>query len=175
MYKTINDIVLKQTSAEWPEQYDAFMDGVQVGYLKMKKGEFTVRVPDWGDQIVFRADTQGSSCFDNSERDFFLAKAKTAILKKWAQENNANIIITECPVDNLSRQDLQDIAKMLSPDENTPVVIVNEEIMAHLKSQIVSYTAPAAPLPDIGIIQDTPKNYITGKQLPKKNKKWKKR
>jgi hypothetical protein len=65
-----------------PEQYDAFLDGEQVGYLRLRHGHFTVECPDCGGCLVYEADPEGQGAFDDEERDYYLRFAVNAI-HRW--------------------------------------------------------------------------------------------
>lgn len=81
------EIELKQTCGESPEQYDAFYKGEQVGYLRLRHGEFRVDYPDCGDETIFYSEEmQGDGNFKDDERDEFLLKAKQAIVKRLKEE-----------------------------------------------------------------------------------------
>lgn len=86
-----DDIKLVKTCGSYPEQYDAFLDGVQVGYLRLRHGAFTVSCPDAGDKIIFSAEPEGDGEFQEFERDFYLGVAKQAIeefyLKKFTPDH----------------------------------------------------------------------------------------
>ena len=79
-------IVLKRTCFACPEQYDAFMDGTdgpQVGYLRLRHGEFRVWFPDAGsNECIYDADPTGDGIFDDDERDYHLRFAVDAIEKR---------------------------------------------------------------------------------------------
>lgn len=83
MGATINDIELKLTCGACPEQYDAFIDDKQVGYLRLRFGYFSVETPDYGGDLVFEHEFEDGwkGEFDEDERELFLNKAKEAILK----------------------------------------------------------------------------------------------
>lgn len=87
---TAKDIDLEQTCAACPEQYDAYARGlVQVGYLRLRWGSFTVSCPDYGGEVVYSADIGSgwSGCFrSGSERVHHLNKARKAIAK-WVNEH----------------------------------------------------------------------------------------
>ena len=51
-----SDIELKRTCYACPEQYDAFLGGRQVGYLRLRHGYFSVDVPDAGGDTIYDAD-----------------------------------------------------------------------------------------------------------------------
>lgn len=78
--KNINDIQLEQTCGACPEQYDAFLDGKIVGYLRLRHGYFRVAVPDCGGKTIYTAYPEGGGCFESDERDKYLTAAKEAIL-----------------------------------------------------------------------------------------------
>ena len=76
---TIDGYDLIMTSNACPEQYDVFKDGQQVGYLRLRHGKFTVRVPDVGGEVVYEACPAGDGNFDINERDMYLRNAIEAI------------------------------------------------------------------------------------------------
>lgn len=71
-----NGITLDCTCGACPEQYDAYKDGEEVGYLRLRHGYFRV---DCGDTTVYEAFPQGDGCFTEDERDFYLMEALKAI------------------------------------------------------------------------------------------------
>lgn len=77
----MSKIVLKLTCGACPEQYDAFLDGKQVGYLRLRHGEFRVDYPECGGETIYRASPKGDGAFDSDERDYYLRFAVDAILK----------------------------------------------------------------------------------------------
>ena len=82
---TIKDIKLVQTCGACPEQYDAYYNGKQVGYLRLRHGFFSVDYPDaGGEQIYFTNSPNGDGCFDYDEREYYLNHAKKAIVNRLA-------------------------------------------------------------------------------------------
>jgi len=65
-----------------PEQYDAFLDGKQVGYLRLRHGTFRVDYPDCGEETIYVGHPEGDGIFLDEERDGFLRIAVAAILKR---------------------------------------------------------------------------------------------
>lgn len=76
------EISLIQTCGACPEQYDAFLDGELVGYLRLRHGYFSVEYPDVGGKLIYEATTQGDGIFDEDERVKHLSEAKSAIAKE---------------------------------------------------------------------------------------------
>lgn len=72
-------IALIKTCDACPEQYDAYFNGDQVGYLRLRHGGFTVSCPDVGGDIVLSCQPDGDGIFDDYEREFYLTIAKQAI------------------------------------------------------------------------------------------------
>ena len=66
------------------EQYDAFIEGEQVGYLRLRHGRFTVECPDCGGYLVYSANTNGDGSFEKTERDYYLSFAVDAI-HRWIE------------------------------------------------------------------------------------------
>lgn len=83
--KTINDIELIMTCGACPEQYDAFIDDEQVGYLRLRHGRFTVEYPDVRGRLVYSVSPEGDGIFEDQEREKYLTAAKEAILKEYLQ------------------------------------------------------------------------------------------
>ena len=77
------------TCGACPEQYDAFLDGEQVGYLRLRHGHFSVECPDSGGTEVYAAKTKGDGLFYEDERDFHLSMAARAILNDHGSERYA--------------------------------------------------------------------------------------
>lgn len=77
-----NEIELRQTCGACPEQYEAFLDGKQVGYLRLRHGWFRVDYPDCGGETIYEAEPKGDGMFEDDEREFYLNEAKEAIIKK---------------------------------------------------------------------------------------------
>lgn len=79
-------IRLVQTCEACPEQYDAFVAGthMQVGYLRLRWGYFTVTCPDVGGEEVYEAEVGNgyTGSFESDEqRAEQLDNAKAAIAK----------------------------------------------------------------------------------------------
>lgn len=79
-------IDLVKTCSACPEQYNAFIDGEQVGYLRLRHGYFRVEVPDVGGNTVYAAYTIGDGMFEDSEREYHLYRAKEAILTHFGHD-----------------------------------------------------------------------------------------
>ena len=76
------DIILEMTCGACPEQYEAFLDGKQVGYLRLRHGEFRVDFPDCGGETIYEVCPDGDGEFEDYERQKYLNAAKAAIIKK---------------------------------------------------------------------------------------------
>ncbi len=72
-------IKLVLTCSACPEQYDAFDEDVQVGYLRLRHGHFRVDFPDCGGETIHEAYPEGDGAFDDDERELHLSLAVTAI------------------------------------------------------------------------------------------------
>lgn len=73
-------IKLKNTCNACPEQYDAFLDGELVGYLRLRHGYF--RCENIAkDEIVYEAYPEGDGIFEDGEREEHLEKACAALLR----------------------------------------------------------------------------------------------
>lgn len=78
------EVTLVLTCGACPEQYDAFIEGVQVGYLRLRHGYFCVECPDCYGAVVYDAEPVGDGVFTEDERDYHLRHAVAAILKWWS-------------------------------------------------------------------------------------------
>lgn len=79
-------IELVKTCEACPEQYDAFRNGEQVGYLRLRWGLFRVRCPNSGGDIVLEMEPNGDGVFDPDERDVYLGLAIEAI-QGWIEDH----------------------------------------------------------------------------------------
>lgn len=70
-------IKLVQTCGGCPEQYDAYIDGHQLGYLRLRHGSFRA---EYRGDVVFRGEPRGDGIFEYDERDLWLNRACQAIL-----------------------------------------------------------------------------------------------
>lgn len=63
-----------------PEQYNVFLGGQKVGYLRLRHGHFRA---DWTEHpqvvTVYRADPLGDGSFEDAERKKYLTEAVRAI------------------------------------------------------------------------------------------------
>lgn len=80
-------ITLVRTCYACPEQYEAFVEGRQVGYLRLRHGRFTVHCPDVDGREVFASSPKGDGLFEDDERDDQLTAAKRAIAT-WLSGGN---------------------------------------------------------------------------------------
>ena len=80
-----DDYELVETCSACPEQYDVFLDGQQVGYLRLRHGYFSASYPDAGGEDVYNANPEGDGIFEPEERNFYI-NAAIASLDKRHQE-----------------------------------------------------------------------------------------
>ena len=71
-------IRLERTCFACPEQYDVFVDGEKLGYLRLRHGEF--RAEYRGEDVLW-GEPKGDGIFDEDERDEWLERASRAILE----------------------------------------------------------------------------------------------
>lgn len=81
----MNKVELKMTCEAHPEQYDAFIDGKKIGYLRLRHGLFTVQYLSAEGELLFSADTKSGGVF-GGEREYYLNKAIKILLKKHTIE-----------------------------------------------------------------------------------------
>lgn len=65
-----------------PEQYDVFEGDEQMGYLRLRHGDFTAEYPDCGGTLVFEACPEGDGRFMKAERMAYLHLAVEALEKE---------------------------------------------------------------------------------------------
>ena len=90
---TADEIDLRMTCGACPEQYDAYIGELQVGYLRLRHGAFRVDVPRCGGEVAYAAYPEGDGCFTDSEQDHYLNEAKRAIANwlLFSDEGKAHI------------------------------------------------------------------------------------
>lgn len=79
-------IELVQTCGACPEQYDAYLNGQNVGYLRLRHGFFYAQC---NGETVYEAHPRGDGCFDSEERTFYLNRAVEAIEDRLVLGNKA--------------------------------------------------------------------------------------
>jgi hypothetical protein len=91
-------ITLKQTCRMFPEQYDVKLDGVQVGYLRLRHGHFRVDFPECGDETIYEATPEGNGCFEDDERGYYLRAAVDAVLTRLGRPalGDDAFVVEEC-------------------------------------------------------------------------------
>jgi hypothetical protein len=78
----LEGLTLVLTCQACPEQYDVFnANDEQVGYLRLRHGNFTVECPDVFGKLVYEAQPKGDGFFYEDEREFYLTEAVQAINK----------------------------------------------------------------------------------------------
>lgn len=84
----ITDVVLRQTCYACPEQYDAYDEnGNEIAYLRLRHGYFRVECP-FGGELVYSASPEGDGLFMSHEREFYLERAKSAIMDYYNNKQN---------------------------------------------------------------------------------------
>ncbi|MBX4911467.1 hypothetical protein HJA82_29575 [Rhizobium bangladeshense] len=83
------EIRLEKTCSAYPESYDAFFGTEQVGYLRLRWGDFTVEFPDVGGDLLLEGSPNGFGAFDDDEREEWLDKAKAAIVARLIKDGRA--------------------------------------------------------------------------------------
>lgn len=76
----VNGCTLVMTCGACPEQYDVFFGSFQIGYLRLRHGDFSGSYPNYDGDVVYRAYPKGDGCFDDDERMFFLKEAVDSII-----------------------------------------------------------------------------------------------
>ncbi len=77
---------LDQTCGACPEQYEAFFDNRQIGYLRLRHGYFYAAWPNVSGEVVYDAETEGDGCFLAEERADHLERSVEALVRRDLQE-----------------------------------------------------------------------------------------
>lgn len=80
--RNILGLELRRTSFACPEQYDVYEGDRQVGYLRLRHGNFTASYPDYNGSVVYQYCPDGDGIFEDHERLYQLTKAIKAIKNK---------------------------------------------------------------------------------------------
>jgi hypothetical protein len=93
----LEDIQLKEGCGACPEDYEAYLNGKQVGYLRLRWGTYRVFYKDFGEMLVYYAYPKGHGVFYPDEREYYLDNGKKALidylnnnpeeLKKYESQN----------------------------------------------------------------------------------------
>ncbi len=75
----INGYQLFLTCLACPEQYDVYLNGEQVAYLRLRHGRFYASYPDVGGVMVYESYPKGDGIFEDDERETELTNAIKAI------------------------------------------------------------------------------------------------
>lgn len=79
-------VKLVMTCGACPEQYDAYYNGDQIGYLRLRHGQFTVSYRDVGGKLVYQAEPNGDGLFEPGERRRYLMEAARKLLAEHGVE-----------------------------------------------------------------------------------------
>lgn len=71
------------TCSACPEQYDGYIDGDEVAYLRLRHGHFRA---EYKDKVVYSAYTKGDGVFEDNERHYHMNRAAKAILEAYYAE-----------------------------------------------------------------------------------------
>lgn len=76
----IKNCYLQETCCACPEQYDVFLMGKRIGYLRLRNGYFRAHYLNASGKCVFQAITVGDGQFEDFERMDYLNAAVDALL-----------------------------------------------------------------------------------------------
>jgi|LakMenE18May11ns_1017448.scaffolds.fasta_scaffold9857460_1 hypothetical protein len=96
---TTNELELVQTCGACPEQYDVFLNDMEVGYLRLRHGYF--RAECFGN-TVYAAYPKDDGIFEYHERAYYLNKAKEHIVEELNKSSDK--MYTKKEVHNLMTQ-----------------------------------------------------------------------
>jgi hypothetical protein len=78
---------LRQTCGQCPEQYDVYLDGNEVGYIRHRGGITEAHCP-FMEVVFFTTEAEGRGDFEDNERDGILTKCCAAILNALGHEGH---------------------------------------------------------------------------------------
>jgi hypothetical protein len=82
MADALPKIELRQLNTACPEDYNAYLDGKQVAYLRLRHGYFSVEAPDREGNVIYSSCPKGDGIFDDDEeRTYHLQRAVNAIMR----------------------------------------------------------------------------------------------
>lgn len=82
--------IVEMTCFACPEQYDVFLDGEQVGYLRLRHGHFRCDYLECGGKRLFDAYTERDGIFEDEERDPMIREALSAIMNELKSTEDFN-------------------------------------------------------------------------------------
>lgn len=85
-------IKLVCTCGACPEQYDVYVDGECLGYMRLRHGHFYA---DYMDKTVYSASPDGDGTFCDYERNKYLNQACSFILAKHDEANDNEELLFE--------------------------------------------------------------------------------
>lgn len=68
------------TCGACPEQYDVYFGDIQIGYLRLRHGNFTASYPSHMGDCVYYGYPKGDGIFEDDERMRFLKEAIDSLL-----------------------------------------------------------------------------------------------
>ena len=77
----INGCTLVRTCYACPEQYDVFFHDFQIGYLRLRHGNFTAEYPDVRGRLAFQDYPKGDGVFETDERYAYLELAVENLIR----------------------------------------------------------------------------------------------
>ncbi|WP_226893875.1 hypothetical protein [Nisaea sediminum] len=95
----IDGFDLVKTCSANPEQYDVFLGKNQVGYLRLRHGEFRADFGECGGETVYTAKPKGDGVFEDDERADYLSAAIAAIRAKVIDRifDGEDVIVPDAP------------------------------------------------------------------------------
>ena len=87
--KEYPNLDIECTCSACPEQYEIWdsedEDYPQIGYLRLRGGQFTAEYPDAGGELVYKACPNGCTFFEDEERERYLTDAVRACVERHKQ------------------------------------------------------------------------------------------
>ena len=90
------------TCGACPEQYDVYIDGEEIGYMRLRHGWFYA---EYRGETVYEASPNGDGMFESDERDKYLNQACYFILAEHNKDKSQNDNLFEIVDDPYTRRD----------------------------------------------------------------------
>lgn len=89
---TIKGFDLVRTCYACPEQYDVYLDGEELAYLRLRHGSFYAQAPFGGSVVYSARPLKSDGIFDDNEREYYLNNAIDAIIEHYLKLDKIELV-----------------------------------------------------------------------------------
>lgn len=132
------------TCSAYPEQYEIWDKSdenySQIGYLRLRGGQFTVECPRAGGELVYKAYPNGYAFFDDEEREKYLRAAVVAVAE-WKNVRNeaTKKIHTYILADDHRLEDYSDVELCSNLDYEIAISQMNAKLEEAANETLVEF------------------------------------